>query len=270
MRLRLATAALAIVGVSATAGCEVILGYSDLKDRPADSGTEDSGSSSGSSSGGSSGGSSGSSSGGSSGGSSGSGSSSGSMSDAATCAPITNVPSSDVLPYTPVKQALGSCLQAQISGFITACASATASTQSCNTWQNAANNMVCQECILPSMDGMGVNYGGALFNAQNSFFTYNLPGCVALVDPTNGPNCAAELEPQIQCENAACSACQVGTARSCFDTVLATGGACAAYQTPDCTSDVLPDGGTFDNECSGPSGTAATQAVINVICGNGT
>jgi hypothetical protein len=264
MRPGLVTAAVALVGIGGTTGCEVILGYSDLKDRPADSGAEASGSSSGSSSGGSSG----SSSGGSSGGSS--GSSSGGMSDAAACAPIANVPTSDVLPYTPVRQALGSCLQTQISAFITACASSTASQQDCMTWQNAANNDVCQACIVPTMDGTGVSYGGVIFNAQNSFFTYNLPGCLAIVDPTNGPKCAAELEPQIQCQSAACSACQVSTAASCDSAVLAPGQACAAYTTPDCTTDMLPDGGTFDNECSGPSGTAATQAVINVICGDGT
>src|SRR5208283_1007593 len=105
---------------------------------------------------------------------------------------------------------VNACLQAQISAFITACASSTASATACTNWQNDPQNTTCQACITPSDgNGTGLNTGGVLFNAQNGFFTYNQPGCLAVVDPTHGPKCAAELEPQIQCTNAACAACPV-------------------------------------------------------------
>jgi hypothetical protein len=180
------------------------------------------------------------------------------------------VPSSDVLPYVTVQPMPSACLQTQISAFITACTSSTASATACMNWQNDPQNTTCQACITPNDgSGNGLNTGGVLFNAQNGFFTYNQPGCIALVDTTHGPKCASELEPQIQCTNAACRHCQASTTDSCFQASLAPGGTCAAYTTPDCTADVFPDGGTIDNACSGPTDVVATQAVINAICGSG-
>lgn len=287
MRARpwLTLAATLLACTFAMGGCEDILGFGDLKDRPADGGAapvdgnaSSSGSSSGADSGGSSGGSSGadsssssgSSSGADSSSSSGSGSSSGSMSDAAVCTPLASVPASDVPSYVPVQPMSGACQQGQITAFVTACASSTSSSTSCDNWQQDPNNSECDACILPS-DGLGnlQATGGVMVNAQGGFFTQNTPGCLALVDPTNGPACAAQLEPLLQCQYQACANCPLGTGLTCGPIADGPGGACAQYTIPACATDYLADGGTFNNQCSGATQAEAIQAVFEVICGNG-
>jgi hypothetical protein len=258
-------------------GCADLLGYGDLKDRVADGGGEAAGSSSGSSSsGGSAGGSSGSSSSGSgssgsSGGASSSSSSGGSSGgDGGTCTPLAVVPGSVVVPYTPVQQMLNACLQQQITGFITACTSSTASQQSCMNWQNDPNNSGCLACLIPSdSTGMATGAGALLIDAQQGFFTSNVPGCLALIDPTNGPKCAAEYEPQLQCAYYGCAGCAASAFNKCITAITTGTGACASYTIPDCSKDVFPDGGTYNNACSGPTDMATTQAVLTVICGGG-
>jgi hypothetical protein len=160
---------------------------------------------------------------------------------------------------------IGSCLQGQINGFIQNCASTQATTANCNTWSNDPNNASCVACILPN----GTDSNGVLVNAQGGFFTSNVPGCIALVDPTHGPKCAQELEPLLQCQYAACANCPLGS-HGCFATAAAPGGPCAQYTIPDCGSDYFTDGGTFNNQCSGSTADNGTEAVLNVICGTGT
>jgi hypothetical protein len=275
-RSALALAAGLLAATFATGGCEDILGFGSLKDRPADAGSEptdgnasSSGSSSGTDSGGSSGSSSGSADSGSSSGGS-SGSSSGSMSDAAVCTPLASVPASDVPSYAPVQQMGAACQQGQISAFITACTTATSTSTTCNNWQQDPNNSQCDACILPS-DGMGdlLATGGVMVNAQGGFFSQNTPGCIALVDPTHGPACAQQLEPLLQCQYQACANCPIGTGLTCGPIADGPGGACAQYAIPACATDYFPDGGTFNNACSGGTQSEAIQAVLEVICGNG-
>ena len=87
--------------------------------------------------------------------------------------------------------------------------------------------------------------------------------------PPHGPQCARELEPLFQCQYLACPNCPLGTGASCDNAAAAPGGACAQYTIPDCAGDYSPDGGTFNNQCSGANEAEAIQAVLEVICGSG-
>jgi uncharacterized membrane protein YqiK len=105
----------------------------------------------------------------------------------------------------------------------------------------------------------------------SSMIDVNVPGCLALADPANGPACAAALEPWIQCYAEACSSAECAatsaTFNACITTVDASGAACyaklaAAHQGTVCQAD-LGSGGFIDTKCN-----TSTQ-VLNAICGTG-
>src|SRR5437868_7007255 len=56
------------------------------------------------------------------------------------------------------------CSKAQIAGFFSACLSASATQQKCDTWVKDAANMACQTCML---GGMGDSHVPALLTVQN-------------------------------------------------------------------------------------------------------
>jgi hypothetical protein len=169
----------------------------------------------------------------------------------------------------PVVQQKGACSGTDISGYITACESMNSTNQGCQTWFNGAP-AACVNCLVPATDaGKATNAGGLLTDFSGM---YNLggngPGCVALVDPTNGPACAAKYEPWIQClANSGCYTCTTQASfQSCGATIVGNGGACNAEYTAfrsACSTD-LADGGAFN----GGACSDDTQA-LSVICGNG-
>jgi hypothetical protein len=154
------------------------------------------------------------------------------------------------------------CSMAQINGFLAACANG--SPAACNTWIMDAANVTCIGCLDPA----ATNTGALLFDSNDQVFSLNIGGCIALADPTNGPACAAALDPLLQCQHAACNsaACQAASTtdvQAC-DTA-AQMGACssglAAVQGV-CGPD-LGDGGVATTTC------ATAAGVIAEICGNG-
>jgi hypothetical protein len=96
-------------------------------------------------------------------------------------------------------------------------------------------------------------------------FSANYPGCVALVDTSGGPACAADLEPLFQCEAFACSEC---TSTTDFDNCIGAvqKGACSTYFTSEqssCATEIADGGSLTSGACS------TDQDVINVVCGSG-
>jgi hypothetical protein len=169
-----------------------------------------------------------------------------------------------------VRQQLNACSQAQITAFITACASSTATMPTCQTWFQDSTNATCAGCIEPSNGGTPTNTGATLTDAGGTSF--NVPGCVALTDATNGPACAVALAPLSECGDAACSDClQSTTATSaelqqCYQTAEGTGGACATYYSTaasSCAIEYPADGGGAGGSCNN------VTFIVNKICGSG-
>jgi hypothetical protein len=168
--------------------------------------------------------------------------------------------------YTTVVPQLNTCSAAVIASFITACDSATSSTTACDTWQNDSTNFGCESCLFDAgADASAAGRaGGFLVNAAGDPIEPNLPGCVALADKTDGPACAADLEPLMQCQAFACGQC---TSQNDYDNCIkaVNGGACMTYFTPvqtSCAAD-LADAGALNTTC------ATDSDIINEICGTG-
>jgi hypothetical protein len=210
-----------------------------------------------------------SSSGGTSGSSSGVGvgsSSGGAPTDGPACTAPTSIPANDLPGYTAPVPVPNACTATQLASFISGCDSETQSMSACDMFQTDPSNQGCITCLFDYNDGgVAGNGGGLLLSAAGGAFVGgNLPGCIALEDTTNGPACAAELEPLVQCQAFGCNTCD--SQMSYDDCIMAVNaGACMSYlnavQTP-CMMD-LADGGVFFTKCSDDS------AIINVICGTG-
>ncbi len=163
-------------------------------------------------------------------------------------------------------QEIGACSATDISGFISACDSASGTTTACNAWYAGARPS-CVSC-LGVTDAGPPNPSGALwYDWQGNFIGANAPGCDALVDGNTG--CASPYDSAVQCLLAAgCETCTTQTEfTTCQQVVFGTGGACSSYLPPAqtaCNTDFAADGGALNN---GPCSTD-TQ-ILSVICGNG-
>ena len=189
--------------------------------------------------------------------------------DGGPCVVLTSVPAADVPAYAAVVAQKDACSAAQISSFLTSCTGSTASGPACNSFQIDTSNGACMACLFPSTDaGASMNTGGVLLNyAGDQMVGVNTPGCIALADPTNGPACAAGLEPLFQCETQACGSgdCRTATT-SIYEACLTSTetGACASqYAAASSCASEYADGGAAVGAC-------ATQTqVLNVMCGAG-
>jgi hypothetical protein len=205
----------------------------------------------------------------------GSSSSGGHTGDAAACVAPSSVPNSSLPAYTPVVPMMNACTSMQISGFISSCVQSGTTSNGCVSW--ADSNATCAGCIVQGTDAGLAQTGAILFNVNPSSgamvpVSSNVPGCIALADPTNGPACAEQLEPLMQCVAEACGfACTDQTSfSSCEQAVRASGGACgnlaSAAQMP-CATD-MASSGVGVAKC-GYGTQNELQEVINVICGTG-
>jgi hypothetical protein len=139
----------------------------------------------------------------------------------------------------------------------------------CGTWVMSPSNATCLNCLAPLNDaGTSNGSGGLLLDyTGTAFLGANTPGCIALADPTNGPACAASLEPLLQCETQACNtaACNMGNATA-YDNCISESqmGACATQyaSSADCAPDYA-DGGAATTKC------ATDPDILDVICGSG-
>jgi hypothetical protein len=160
---------------------------------------------------------------------------------------------------------VNACSAAQISAFLTACTQPTGSSSTCTAYGMNAANTGCIACMYGATDGGTASNGGVLFDSTGTAVEFNLPGCIALADPTNGPACAAALEPAIQCVSAACNsaACMANSSEVPACETTAESGACLTeVQTEQSACAVDEgDGGVGTTTCSTPTG------ILTTICG---
>lgn len=202
-------------------------------------------------------------------GGSGSSSGAGQTGDGGACMPPQNVPSSSVPQYVPVMGMVNSCNAMQISGFISSCVAQGASGNGCAQWANA--NASCAGCIVQGTDAGATETGAILFGADGKPVSGNVPGCIALADPANGPACAQQLEPVMQCVALACGTCNnQQTFSACEKAARASGGACGMFSSAadsPCAS-ALGSNGVGVTKC-GYGTMNELSDVIDVICGTG-
>jgi hypothetical protein len=111
---------------------------------------------------------------------------------------------------------------------------------------------------------MPLGTGGFLPIPGTTYVTSNIPGCIAILDPANGPACAQAFEPLVICELEACTGTACQTDPTCQP--QARMGACAmefAEVPMKCPAD-LTDGGA-----GAPCLNYTDPQILNVICGTG-
>ena len=186
--------------------------------------------------------------------------------DAATsCTAATSVPTPPM--YTPVTHQ-SACSMADVTAWVTACASQTATNASCSSWFQTAANATCGACIEPSptTDGGAPPVTGATIYDQNGNPYVNVSACVALTDMNT--TCAAPLEQLLVCHYDACGSdyCLTTATQAQYDACAQASdtGACSTYHTAaaPCGADQV-DGGALGGACS------TINDIITKICGNG-
>lgn len=187
----------------------------------------------------------------------------------AACMAPSSVPSGSLPAYVAVVPMMNACSSTQITGFVSSCVATGADADGCVSWANS--NPTCAGCIVQGTDAGETQTGAVLFNAAGRPAGSNVPGCIALEDSTNGPACAAQLEPLMQCVAYACESCPDQTSfTDCDNAVSGNGGLCgdlaSSAQMP-CAND-LGQNGVAATKCGYGSPSELT-AVINVICGSG-
>ena len=200
-----------------------------------------------------------------------SGSSSGvsqAVGDGGACMP-SSVQTSSLPPYTPVMEMIGACTSMQISQFLSNCISQGSSANNCSMWANA--NGACANCIVQGTDAGATQTGAIIFTGSGAPLSGNVPGCIALSDANGGPQCAAQLEPLMQCLALACGTCSDQTSfNNCEKAAKANGGTCgslaAAAESP--CSAYLGSNGAGVTKC-GYGTSSQLSDVINVVCGSG-
>jgi len=192
--------------------------------------------------------------------------------------------------WTNVVAHQGLCDAADLSAFLVACGDAQTAT-SCNTWSTAnlagadgGGGSTCGNCIVPPN---ATGTGGASFvtfdSMGNGYFGPNYPGCIQLMDTTNGSSCAGAYDNLFSCLGLECNLCTGtdgdGTSEdpeACENGDVATGGICASYLSPyqtKCMTDNA-DGGVAAQCSPGSATNPATinpdwTLIINLICGGG-
>jgi hypothetical protein len=187
------------------------------------------------------------------------------VSDGGPCAVLSTVPASEEPAYAKVVAQPNACSASQISGFVSSCIGGTASGSGCNAFQVDPSNSACMGCLFPAM---APNTGGVLLDSSGSnIIGANIPGCIALADPSGGPACAAAYTPLVECEWEACidPNCRAAP-QATYDACLtaAEKGACASLYMASgpCSADYA-DGGVGVTACATP------EQVLNRICGTG-
>ena len=177
------------------------------------------------------------------------------------------------------------CAAAAITAFETACGDGATNT-TCQAWLTAnlagadgGGGTACGNCVLPPN---AAGTGGASFVTFDSmgggYFGPNYPGCIQLLDKTNGAGCAGAYDNIFECLGLECNLC-TGTAgdgtgqdpQACETADIATGAVCGGYLSPyqtKCMTDNA-DGG-IAAQCSPGGGTTQNPDwtyIIKLICG---
>jgi hypothetical protein len=165
-----------------------------------------------------------------------------------------------------VMQTIGACTASDISGYITACNSSTATNTTCQNWYSSAS-AACATCMQGPVTGgdpgTPTGQGAVWLDFRGDNIGGNVPGCL---DKQGMNGCAVAYQNYVECVfGAGCYQC---TDQTSFNGCLATvqQGACHSFVTSfqsACGADIA-DGGLLNG------GACTTdQDVISVICGNG-
>jgi hypothetical protein len=189
--------------------------------------------------------------------------------DGGPCIVATSVPASEIPAYATVVAQPNACSATQISDFVTSCTGSTATPAACNSFQTSAANGACLDCLFPATEaGATFNTGGVLLDSTGtSIVGVNLPGCIALADPTNGPACAAGLEPLFQCESQACGSADCRTSTTSVYEMCLTSTETAACSSQYAASS--PCAGEYEDGGAAVGACGSDTQVLNVICGAG-
>ncbi len=201
----------------------------------------------------------------------------------AGCSKVVACEQCNVSGYTPAAQSpplssTNACTSTQITNFVTACLSSTATSQTCSAWQTSmADAGACTSCIFTQQSA---STWGPLVCASTSCFL-NTPGCVDLElaqvsqEKANGGSgsCGDLVSDEYGCVRYACGSCtttsditqcrQSATTNECASYVSAvnTSSKCTALQSD------AGDAGPV-NRCF-PQTNSDLATFVNVFCGTG-
>jgi hypothetical protein len=172
------------------------------------------------------------------------------------------------------------CTSAQLTSFDTQCLSTTATQATCSTWEKDTANAACLACSVTQ--STGANWGPLVCTSAGC--SLNVPGCIDLalnqVSQENGTtgSCGDLLNASYECQDYACSACNVaadgGTDPASFTTCdnAAIAAECKSYadafgNSSNCSSlngDTIP---TAVQVCfaSDPQAGFSEQEVLNMV-----
>ncbi|HEY2368856.1 MAG TPA: hypothetical protein VGH87_20815 [Polyangiaceae bacterium] len=113
------------------------------------------------------------------------------------------------------------CTDAQVTGYVTQCLDPSLPDDTaCLAWKAVAENAACVAACPVVTDVSATSWGSFVRVGSPGTLTFNdLGACVALMDPSQvGQACAAAIDAQLQCENAACvTQCAIETPDSGAD-----------------------------------------------------
>jgi len=187
----------------------------------------------------------------------------------------------DNTPYTSETYATavahqGKCEASDIAAFVAVCGDNYGTGAGCTAWWianvagDAGTGTACGNCIAAPGNNGGSWSDPTSVQGSEAFPNYG--ACIQLLDPTNGPACAAALDNISACEGLQCDDCPDGdTYTACQATVDAA--ICSTYNTTwesACTTDDA-DGGV-GSTCSPGSASMAYDPdftfIINLVCGS--
>jgi hypothetical protein len=102
----------------------------------------------------------------------------------------------------------GACTDAFIAAYYQDCLAANSTQQTCAKWGTSADpaHKTCAQCLITQ--ATATKYGPLVL--YKGVINANIAGCIELLDPTNGLNCATAIQQSEECDHAACdSVCPV-------------------------------------------------------------
>ncbi len=190
----------------------------------------------------------------------------------------------DLSAYTPPSMGvatltLNACTNQQMTDFVTACASSTATTATCQAWFNQDTG-ACAKCLTPNKP-TDAAWSAGWCDSQQGPCPFNSGGCVDLITKTvnnekakgGAGSCGDLITSAFDCQLTACSAC---TAQSDFTACSKSAEAAEcvaefnAYQstTGACASLLAADGPAPTDVCF-PQTDADVVKLLNIFCGTG-
>ncbi|HSQ62582.1 MAG TPA: hypothetical protein VLM85_05190 [Polyangiaceae bacterium] len=200
------------------------------------------------------------------------------------CCELCDVSGYTPTPTSPPVVSPNACSPSEISGFVTACLSASATQQTCDAWKGGEPDAgACLGCVFTLQSAPA---WGALVCTSTalSSCSINIPGCVDLElgqvsqekQAGGAGSCGDILGDAYGCEDYSCATCStVGGASSDFSTCVNTAmqAECKAYvdkvdAAPQCAA-IQPDAATAKVLGCFPQSASDLASFVNVFCGSG-